>query len=327
MIDRRTVLCGSGVALAFLAGAGRAQSPGKPWRVAYLSFRRGPNEFEEAFQRGLRERGLIEGSNLLVDYRWAGHDLERHRANVAEALALQPTLAVIVDRSETWPMVREINPRLPIVLPAMGDPIAQGISRSLARPDNNMTGSSVFATELAFKRLELLKESLPGIRRVAAVFNGARPRRPLGVVATVAAGKELGIDVIELPVALPDGIDATFVAAVRQGVQGLAIVSDTGTIDFRNPLCDRSLAHRLLTIFSNRTYLRAGGLMSYGPDLEGAMRHSAYFVERILKGVQPADLPIEQTTAFRLTLNLRTAKALDFKFPRSLMVRADEMIE
>jgi putative ABC transport system substrate-binding protein len=327
MIDRRTVLCGSGAALACLAGSAQAQKAGKPWRVAYLSFRRGPNEFEQAFQRGLRERGLVEGGNLVVDYRWSGFDAARHRANVAELMGLQPNLVVAVDGSGTRAMSREINPEVPIVAPAMGDPITQGISRSLARPDDNMTGISVFATELAAKRLELLKEAVPDLRCAGAVFNGKRPSPPLGVAITVETGKARNIDVLEMPIALPDGIDAAFVAAARQGVQGLAIVSDTATIEFRSPLCDRSQAHRLPTIFANRTYLRAGGLMSYGPDLEGAFQRSAYFVERILKGVKPAELPIEQTSEFHLTLNLRTARAMDFRFPRSLLMRADETIE
>jgi len=327
MIDRRTVLCGSGAALISLAGTAQAQSPSKPWRIAYLSFRSGPNEFEQAFQRGLRERGLIEGSNLFVDYRWSGFDLARHRANVADTLALKPDLVVVADLSGTRAMVKEIHPGLPIVSPAMGDPIAQGISRSLARPDGNMTGISVFGSELSAKRLELLKEAVTGLRRAGAAFNAARRPPPLGVAVMVTAGRELGIDVVEMPLALPEGIDAAFAAAVRQGVQGLAILSDTATIEFRSPLCDRSLAHRLPTIFANRTYLRAGGLMSYGPDLEGAFQRAAYFVERILKGVKPVDLPIEQTTVFHLTLNLRTANAMDFKFPRSLRVSANETIE
>jgi putative ABC transport system substrate-binding protein len=143
----------------------------------------------------------------------------------------------------------------------------------------------------------------------------------------VAAGKDLGIEVTAMPVRLPEGIDAAFAAAVRQGVQGVAIVSSTPTITHRAPLCELSLAHRLPTIFSNRAYLRAGGLMSYGPDLEGAFHRSAYFVDRILKGAKPAELPIEQISTFQLVLNQGTAKALGIRFPQTLLLRADEVIQ
>ncbi len=223
-------------------------------------------------------------------------------------------------------MIRSQSPAMSIVVPAFGDPIAQGVTTSLARPDGNATGVSVFATELAHKRLELLKQAVPGLQRAAVLYNAAIPPA-LGVAASVAAGKDLGIEVDEMPVRLPQGIAAAFAAAVRRGVQGVAIVSSTATITHRAPLCELSLAHRLPTIFANRTYLRAGGLMSYGPDLEGVFHRSAYFVDRILRGAKPVDLPIEQPTAFQLVLNQGTAKALGMRFPQSLLLRADEVIE
>ena len=242
-------------------------------------------------------------------------------------VASHPEVVVIAD-SGFLRAIRSLNSQLPIVLPAMADPIASGITQSLARPDGNATGTAVFAIELSHKRLQLLKEAVPSLRRVGALFNAARRSNPpLGVAATVAAGKELGIEVFEMPVALPEGCEAAFGAAARQGIQGVSIVSDTATISYRSQLCDWAASYRMPTVFANRTYLRSGGFMSYGPNLEGAFHRGAYFVERILKGAKPADLPIEQATAFYLTLNMRTARAFNFSFPNSLLLRADEVIQ
>jgi len=213
------------------------------------------------------------------------------------------------------------------VCPAFGDAVAQGLTSSLARPDGNVTGISVLATELAYKRIELLKEAVPTLRRAAALYNADAAPPAQALQASMTAGKELGIEVVEMPVRLPQGIDAVFAAAVRQGVQGVAIISSTPTITYRAPLCELSLTHRLATIFANRAYLRAGGLMSYGPDLEGAFHRSAYFVDRILKGAKPADLPIEQPTTLNLILHQGTAKAMAMRFPQSLLLRADEVIQ
>lgn len=294
-------------------------------RIGYISFRPGPNEFEDAFLLGLRERGWIEGRNLAIDFRWAAFDRSRVQAMVTELLALQPVLIVVADGSGARALIRSQSPGTAIVVPAFGDPVAQGATSSLARPDGNATGVSVFATELAQKRLELLKEALPGLRRVSALYDTSAPP-PSGVAISVDSGRQIGIEVVEMPVRLPEGASAAFAAALRQGVQGVAFVSSTATITYRTALCEQALAHRLPTIFANRTYLKAGGLMSYGPDLEAAFHRSAYFVDRILKGARPAELPIEQPSSFQLVLNQKTAMALGLKFPQPLLLRADEVI-
>ncbi len=324
MIDRRTMLRGTA---AFLAATGpqRAQPQGRPPRIAYLSLRPGPNEFEQAFERGLRERGWVLGTNVVIDYGFAGFDVERENANVAALTASKPDVIVVAE-GQLVRSVRSLT-ATPIVVPAFGDPLAQGYTTSLARPDGNMTGTAVFNVELSAKRLELLKQAVPSLQHVAALFNVRRRSKPLGVAATVEAGKTLGVKATELGMLLPDGVDDGFVQAVRQGVQGVAIVSDTATITYRTLICDATLKHKLPTIFANRTYLRAGGLMSYGPDLEGIFHRGAYFVDRILKGAKPADLPIEQATTFQLVLNQRTARALGIRFPQALLIQATEVIE
>jgi putative ABC transport system substrate-binding protein len=274
----------------------------------------------------MRERGYVEGTHLVIDYRWANGDLQRLQAMAAEMVAAMPDVVVAPDGFGAR-NVRALNPAIPIVIPAMGDPIDSGYTRSIAHPDGNITGLALFAIELSRKRLEMFKEALPGLQRVGALFNAARTSPPVGFPATQAAGDALGIKVIEMRVALPEGISAGFASAVSQGVQGVVIISDTATISHRAPLCDAALAHRVPTIFANRTYLRAGGLMSYGVDLEGAFHRSAYYVDRILKGARPADLPIEQPTRFELAVSLKTAKALGLTIPQSMLLRADEVIE
>jgi len=196
--------------------------------------------------------------------------------------------------------VRRLAPGVPIVIPAMRDGIAQGFTTSLARPDGNITGSAVFYAELSGKRLELLKEAVPRLQRAGAVFNAAlNANPPQGIAVMTAAGEALGVRVVSMPVAMPGGVDAAFAAAVREGIQGVAALSDTATISYRASLCDAALGHRLPAMYSNRSYLRGGGLMSYGPDLEAVYHRAANFVDRLLKGAQVADLPIEQVTSFQ----------------------------
>lgn len=304
----------------------RAQPAVRLARIGYLSARRGPNEFEQAFVRGMLERGLVEGTHFVIHYRWADGDAQRMQAMAAELVAGTPDVVVASDGGGSR-MVRALNPAIPIVQPGMGDPIASGLTTSLSRPDGNVTGTTVFSVELGGKRLDLLKETLPSLQRVGMVFNSARTPVPLGVAATLAAGDALGLKVTDMRMALPDGIASGFASAARQGVQALVIVSDTATISHRQPLCDAAMAQRLPAMFSNRTYLRAGGLMSYGPDLEGAFHRAAYFVDRILKGTRPIDLPIEQPTRFELVVNLKVARSLGLTIPRSIMLRADEVIQ
>ena len=306
--------------------ASRAQQQGRMRRIAYPSLRPGPNEFEQAFVRGMRERGYVDGANVVIDFRWAGNDRRREEAMAAEVVASKPDV-VLSPEGFGVRHIRASDPSLPIVIPSMADPIVSGFTRSISRPDGSVTGMALFVDELSGKRLELLKDSLPGLQRVGALFNAARPVVPTGFPATLAAGEALGVKVVAMRLALPEGIAGGFAAAMTQGVQGVVIISDTATITHRAPICDAALAHRLPTMFANRTYLRAGGLMSYGPDLEGAFHRAAYFVDRILKGTRVAGLPIERPTRFELSVSLKTAKALGIALPQSLLLRADDVID
>ena len=314
----------SGAAALLSVFSASAQPRNRPARIAYIAERGGPNEFEQSFLRGLRERGLVEGEHVVLDFRWSGGDLQRLQALAAEALAAAPVLVVTSDTASVR-TVRALDKTIAIIHPSMGDPIARGYTSSLARPDGNITGVSVLATELGSKRVELLKEAVPGLRRMGVLFNAVRPSQ-YGA-ATGAAAEALGLTAVEMRLPMPDGIDPGIATAVRQGAQAIAVVSDTATITHRTALSDAALKHRIPAIYANRTYLRGGGLMSYGPDLEAGFHRAAYFVDRLLKGAKPADLPIEQPTTLQLVLNLRAAKALDFRFPQSLLLRADEVIQ
>jgi putative ABC transport system substrate-binding protein len=326
MIDRRTLLRR---AAAFVPAACevRAIAQVRQARIGYLSSRIVPNEFEQAFERGLRERGLVPGKEVIVDYRFSAGEAERESSNIAALAAAKPDVVMLADSLVTG-SARILNSLgVPVVVAAFADPVLSGLTTSLARPDGNMTGTAVFNVELSHKRLDILKQAVPGLQHAAALFNLRRRNKPLGVAASVEAGEKLGIKVTELGLVLPDGLQDGLAQAVRDGVQAVAIVSDTATIMHRAPICDATLAHKLPTMFSNRTYLRAGGLMSYGPDLEAVFQRAAYYVDRILHGAKPADLPIEQLTTFRLVLSQNTARAIGIQFPKSLLTAADEVIE
>ena len=251
MTDRRSFMRGAGAALVPTRALGLGQAQGRAARIGYISLRPGPNEFDQAFVRGLRERGWVEGQNLSIDFRWAAFDLPRVQSMVAELLALQPTLMLCADVGVD--VVRKLNSPVPMVQPAFGDPIAGGVTTNLARPDGNVTGVSVLALDLGAKRIELLKEAVPNLRRVGAFFTASNNPPKLGIEASMAAGKELGLEVVEMPVPLPEGIDAAFAAAARQGVQGVAILSSLPTITYRTQLGELARKHRLATIFANRS--------------------------------------------------------------------------
>lgn len=328
MIDRRRMVI-RGVSAAWVAASGwlpvRAQR--RPKRIAYLSAKPAPNEFEQAFERGLRERGYLPGGNLIIDYWFGAFDPARETANLKSALASQADVFVVGDALLTRGP-RELSAAVPAaVYPALGDAVAAGVTSDLARPDGNITGTTVFAMELSQKRLHLLKQAVPEMKQAAALFNLRRRAPPGGVAATVKAGEGLGVKVMELGVALPEGLEDAIGRAARQGVQGVAVVSDTATIAHRDSICNVVRAHKLPAIYANRTYLRGGGLMSYGPDLEGAFYRAAHFVDRILRGDKPSQLPIEQPSSFQLVLNQKVAKAIGVKFSSELLLQATEVIE
>jgi putative ABC transport system substrate-binding protein len=311
-----------------LAAVGReawAQTAGRVPVVGYLAQRAGPWHLDKAFVDGLTELGYVEGRNIRIEYRWG--------ANAADLPAMAADLArlkVDVIVSSGYPAnkaAKDATRTIPIVMATSGDAVQEGLVASLSRPGGNITGLSVLNRELSGKRLEVVKEAVPGLKKIGALFNGNNPAMPPQFGEVKAAAERFGIEAMPLDVSFPDGIDAAFIAANKAGVGAVMVLSDSSTIAHRSQLSAAALKYRMPTMFSNRDYIRAGGLMSYGPNLAENFRRTAGIVDKILKGASPALIPVEQPTKFELVINRTSAKTLGIALPETLLVRADDIFD
>jgi len=302
-----------------------AQATARVPVIGYLAQRAGPWHLDKAFVDGLRELGYVEGRNIVVEYRWG--------ANAADLPALAADLArlkVDVIVSSGYPAnkaAKDATSTIPIVMATSGDAVQEGLVASLSRPGGNMTGLSVLNRELSGKRLEVVKEAVPGLKKIGALYNGANPAMPPQFREVQVAAQRFGLEPVPLDVSFPAGIDAAFVAASQAGVGAIMVLSDSSTIAHRSQLSTAAMKYRMPTMFSNRDYIRAGGLMSYGPNLADNFRRAASIVDAILKGANPALLPVEQPTKFELVINRTTARALRLDLPQALLVRVDEIFD
>jgi putative ABC transport system substrate-binding protein len=326
MISRRGFLSSMSAAILAAPHAIEAQQTGKVPVIGYLIERPGPTAFDEAFRLGLRELGYAEGRNIVIEYRWADGKSERLPALAGELVRLKVDV-ILTSGTPGGLAAKSATSTIPIVLASGGDFVADGLVASLSRPGGNITGLSVFARELSAKRLEILKRAIPGMTRVAAAFNKLNPGTRALFKETEAAATALGLKALPLDIQFPDGVEPAFAEAVGLRASAGVIISDGATIVHRAQLGSAALHHRLPTIFANKTYLENGGLMSYGPDIIDVWRRAATYVDKILKGAKPADLPVEQPTTYELVINLKTAKALGLTIPPSLLLRADQVIE
>lgn len=305
--------------------ATEAQAPARVPVIGYLAQRAGPWHLDQAFVDALRELGYVEGRNVAIEYRWG--------ANAADLPALAAELArlkVDVIVSSGYPAnkaAKGATSSIPIVMATSGDPVQEGLVASLSRPGGNITGLSVVNRELSGKRLELVREAVPGVRKVGALYNGSNPAMPPQFAEVQAAALRLGLEAVPLDVAFPAGIDAAFVAATQAGVGAVMILSDSSTIAHRTQLGAAAMKHRMPTMFANRDYIRAGGMMSYGPNLADNFKRAAFLVDKILKGASPGLMPVEQPTRFELVINRSTTRSLRIVLPESLLVRADEVFD
>jgi putative ABC transport system substrate-binding protein len=310
--------------------AAEAQQAAKVARVGYLagSLAGGPH-LPEAFLQGLRDLGYVEGRNVVIEYRDAEGKFERLPALAAELVALK--VDVIVAAS-TLPAAaaKQATRTIPIVFAATGDPVTSGLVTSLARPGGNVTGLSVVAPELVGKRLEQLKQAVPGVSRVAVLwhpgFLGERAEKDMLKEAEVA-GRALGVRLQFVEARGPEEFDRAFSDMTRARAGALTVLPSTMFLIERRRLVDLAAKNRLPAVYTWRESVDAGGLMSYGPNLADLYRRAANYVDKILKGAKPADLPVEQPTKFELVINLKTAKALGLTIPRSLLLNADELIQ
>jgi len=312
-------LCG--VLAAMPDAAAQARVP----VIGYLAQRPGPWHLDKAFVDGLRELGYVEGRNVAIEYRWG--------ANSADLPALAADLArlkVDVIVSSGYPSnkaAKDATSTIPIVMATSGDAVQEGLVASLSRPGGNITGLSVLNRELSGKRLEVVKEAVPGLKRIGALFNGSNPAMPPQFSEVNAAAQRFGVEVVPLDVAFPAGIEPAFTTAAKAGVGAIMVLSDSSTIAHRSELSAAALKHNMPTMFSNRDYVRAGGLMSYGPNLADNFRRAAGIVDKILKGASPALIPVEQPTKFELVVNRSSARMLGLALPETLLVRADDVFD
>jgi putative tryptophan/tyrosine transport system substrate-binding protein len=327
MIDRRTFLLATAGGLLAAPLAAEAQSAGKVARIGVLEYGgsvRGPAH--EAFRQQLRELGYVEGQNIVLEYRFAEGRADRLPDFAAELVRLK--VDVIVAGGTPPPLAaKHATSTIPIVMAAAGDPVGTGLVASLAKPGGNVTGLSLLSPELTGKRLQLTKEVVPGLSRVAVLWNAANPIAALVARETEDAARTLGVQVQSVEVRGPDDFDNALPATVSGGAGALFVVDDPLVLRYRGRIADFAARNRLPATAFYKEFAEAGGLMTLGPSLAELYRRAAIFVDKILKGAKPADLPVDQATKFELVINLRTAKALGLTIPPSLLQRADQVIE
>ena len=329
-------LCTVGLVVTFVLArllvplASDAQQATKVHRIGYLmagSAPSGPDPRAEDFRQGLRDLGYVEGQNLHIEYRYADGSDTRLRDLAAELVRLQVEV-IVAGGSAATRAAQQATRTIPIVMASSGDPVGRGFVASLARPGGNITGLSNFVAELPGKQLELLKEAVPQGNRIAVLTNPAAPSHGAEMETLAVAAKALGVHVHVVTLRSRDELAGAFAALAREGAEALVVLGEPLLLDhIIGAIMDLAAQHRLPAIYRWRSHVEAGGLMSYGPNQPAYWRRIAYYVDRILQGAKPADLPVEQPTKFELVINLKTAQALGITIPPSLLLLADEVIQ
>ena len=278
-----------------------------------------------AFEKGLKDLGYVEGQNLVVDRRFADGQADRLPALAAELVRNRPDV-IFAPTTPTAHAAKAASSQIPIVIAVASDPVASGFAASLGRPGSNVTGTSNIQTDVDPKRLQILKEALPRTKRIALLHAGDRLAQ-IQIAAAQKAGKSLGIEIVSMEAQKPEDFKKGFAAAKARGVDAMFIVANSQNSDNKSLIVNLAAEYRLPAIYPNFSSVLIGGMMSYGTDGALLYYRAAAFVDKILKGARPADLPIEQPTKFELFINLKTAKVLGITFPQSLLVRADQVIE
>ena len=312
------------LALLAVPLATEAQPAGKAWRIGFLAT--GAPAVLPAFRDGLRALGYEEGKNITIEYRSAEGRADRLRHLAAELVRLKVDLIVVFGTQATE-AARDASRTIPIVMAVSGDAVGTGLVASLARPGSNVTGITFSTPELAGKRLELLREAVPNLANLSVLWNPADPPRQRDMAAMQTAAQGLGIKVHSVEVRRVEDIDAAFAALSRPLPDALVVFPDPVLGMHRKRIVDFAARQRRPAMYGNRAYVQEGGLMSYAPSFDDAFRRSASYVDKILKGAKPADLPVEQPSKFEFVINLKTAQALGLTIPRTLLLRVDHVIE
>lgn len=309
--------------------AAHAQQARRVPRIGYLRVTSASDRplLLDAFRQALRELGWVEGQNVAIDYRFADGRLDRLPDLASELVRLKVDVIVSLG-TQGVVAARNATETIPIVMIAVRDPVGIGLIASLARPGGNVTGLSGYAgLEIVAKQLELLKDTIPKLRRVAILSNPDNAYHQLALREANVAAQPLGLQLQRVEARAPNQFDGAFAAMAREGAEALLVLSDIMFNDTRSGLADLAARNRIPAIHGVRETVEAGGLLSYGPSFLDFYRRSATFVDKILKGDKPSDLPVEQPTKFELVINLKTAKALGLTVPPTLIARADEVIE
>ncbi|HKQ25607.1 MAG TPA: ABC transporter substrate-binding protein [Burkholderiales bacterium] len=322
---KRFFLFAIGMSIAIASIVAWPQEANRIPVVGVLTLTAGATDpFVEALRQGLRELGYVEGRNIKFEFRTAQDQVNR-LPRLAEELVRLNVDVIVVTNALAAQALRRATSTIPIVV-ALLDPVAAGLVTNLARPGGNITGLSFMGIELSAKRLQLLKEAIPPLNRVAVLWNPDTPSTAKMVEDLKAVASSMSIELTLVSVQTPEGFDAAFATVARANAQGLYVVGGPLFYAYRTTLAKLATKARLPGIAGARYYADGGGLMSYGASMQDQMHRAAVYVDKILKGAKPGDLPIEQPTMFELVVNLKTAKALGITIPESILLRADEVI-
>ena len=328
-IRRRQFLIATGALLAAPI-ASFAQQQGRIWRVGYLGLNRRPASIDSgvtgALIREMRELGYVEGKNLVIEWRFADGNSERLPDLAAELVRLKVDV-LVSESSPATSALQKASPTIPIVMAVSGDPVRSGYVKSLARPGGNITGLSTLFNEMSAKQLELLLGMLPKLSRVAVLTNPANSTHAPFLQNVQSAAQQAGITVLSVEARTGPEIENAFPMMIQGKAEALIVVSDALILMHYRKIAELAAKNRLPSVSNVRQYVEAGGLISYGPNLEELYRRAATYVDKIFKGAKPADLPVEQSMKFELFINNKAAKALGVKIPQAVLVRADRVIE
>ena len=330
-MDRRRFVTITTLGLASRRAVAEAQPAGKVYRIGLIYFgSRGfePTTYPEdrAFVLGLQEHGYALGRNLSIEFRTAEGKQERYPALAAELVRLKVDVIVTPGTLATV-AAKQATTTIPIVMVSVGDPVGTGLVASLARSGGNITGLSDVNVDLSAKRVELLKQTVPAATRMAVVLNPGHPPNAAQLRETQVAAHALGVELLPFEVRRPEDLEPAFAAIGRKRSQAVIILPDSLMGTNQQRIAGLTVRHRLPAVYSTRPFVDAGGLMAYGANFLDLLRRSAAYVDKILRGTKPADLPVEQPTKFVLVINGKTAKTLGLTIPQSVLLRADEVIQ
>jgi len=326
-MERRTFVAMFTAGIAAAPLAAEAQQAGRVYRIGFLSpLSRSETDRQNAFRQGMREIGYVEGKDFVIEGRFAEGQYQRISGLATELVRMKVDVIVAWGTPASIAAAQATS-TLPIVILSVTDPVGSGLATSLARPGRNITGVSNLSRDLSGKLLELLIQVVPGISRIAALRNPLNSSSALHLNETEAAARELGVELQLVEARTPEDLEGAFAAIRRGRARGVVVLTDAMFIGQRRRIADLAMKSRLPTVFARRENAEGGGLMSYGPSLSDQFRRAATYVDKILKGASPTDLPVEQPTKFELVGNLKTAKALGLTIPPSVLGRADDVIQ